>query len=131
MADMKIWVAIAVAAIALGIWGIRLWPRSTPSENALRDTQGLEAVVLRLSAANGGSSVTCRLTNHRSHTAAQVVFQVALQQTNGTILAVNPLASAAAIMPGETREISVFVPTTNRLSDVMARITVSLVHWQK
>lgn len=128
---MKTWVAIAVAVVALGIWGIRLWPRSTPSENALRDIQGLEAVVLRLAPTNGGSSVTCRLTNHRSHPAAQVVFQVALQQTNGTILAVNPLASAAAIMPGETRETSVFVPTTNRLSDVMARITVSLVRWQK
>lgn len=128
---MKTWVAIAVAVVALGIWGIRLWPRSTPSENALRDIQGLEAVVLRLAPTNGGSSVTCRLTNHRPHPAAQVVFQVALQQTNGTILAVNPLASAAAIMPGETRETSVFVPTTNRLSDVMARVTVSLVRWQK
>lgn len=127
---MKTWIALAIAILALGIWGMQLWPRSAPSERALRDTKGLEAVVLRSTPTNGGSLVICRLTNQRSRTAEQVVFQVALQQTNGTIVAVNPLASAATIAPGESKVAPVFVPTTNQLTDVAAQISVSLVRWR-
>jgi hypothetical protein len=128
---MKKIIAIVVVVAALFVWGSRLWPRFAPGENSLRDTTGIEATVLKVEPTERGCRVQCRLVNHRRQFAEQVVFQVALVETNGKILAVNPLASAAAIAPGETRELPVLVPTPKpTVNPAGATITISLVRWR-
>jgi hypothetical protein len=128
---MKKIIAIVVVVAALFVWGSRLWPRLAHGENALHDTAGIEATVLEIEPTERGCRVQCRLVNHRRQFAEQVVFQVALVETNGKILAVNPLASAAAIAPGETRELPVLVPTPKpTVNPAGATITISLVRWR-
>lgn len=123
-------VAFLVVIAAFFVWWPRLRQHLASREHALRDTVGMEARVLKVGPTGGGYRVQCRLVNHRRQFAEQVVFQVAVMDTNGKVLAVNPLANASRISPGEARELSVLVPATTAGTDVGAKIEVSLVRWR-
>lgn len=128
---MKTLAAIVVAGAALALWGHQLWPRRAPNQQSLRDTAGIEATALAVVPAGNGYRVQCRLVNRRQRLAEQVVFQVGLIETDGRTLAVNPLASASALAPGETRETAVFVPATATRASPTAVVEVSLVRWEQ
>jgi hypothetical protein len=127
----KACLAVVVILIALCVWGRWLWHPSPHSENALRDTSGIEVTALKIERVEGGFRVACRIANHRRQIAEQVVFQVSLIGSNGEIVAVNPLAVAAAIPAGEIRELTVPVPASFEVSNVSARAQASLVRWRE
>jgi hypothetical protein len=119
-----------VALVALLVWGQQLWHRFVPGERSLRDTAGIEATVLKVDPTGRGYRVQCRIVNHRQQFAEQVVLRVALAEASGKILAVNPLVSASAVAPGETRELSVLVPTPAVTTNAGSKVEVSLVRWK-
>ncbi len=130
-AKSKAWFAAIVLLLALCVWGRWLWPASTHSEETLRDTSGIEVTALKVERAQGGFRVACRIANHRRRVAEQVVFEVSLLGPDGKIVAVNPLAAAAAIPGGETRELTVPVPASPETPGVSARAHASLVRWRE
>lgn len=127
----KACLATIIILMALCVWGRWLWHSSPRSEEALRDTSGMEVTALKLEPAQGGFRVACRIANHRRQLAEQVVFQVSLLGPDGKTVAVNPLASAAAIPANESRELTVPVPAPLEVSNVSAKAQVSLVRWQE
>lgn len=71
----------------------------------------------------------CRMENRSIRVAEQVVFQVAVLNAAGESLAVNPLASASALVPGEMREIPVIVPAPTAFTHVNVKAHITLVRW--
>lgn len=130
-AKSKAWFAAIILLLALCVWGKWLWHPSTHSEEALRDTSGIEVTALKVERAQDGFRVACRIANHRRQFAEQVVFEVSLLGPDGKIVAVNPLAAAAAIPGGETLELTVPVPASPETSSVSARAQASLVRWRE
>ena len=127
---MKTVAASLVILIALCVWGRQLWSPGGPGENELRDTTGVTVTVLKVRSAERGYLVQCRVENHGQKVAEQIVLNVALTDSTGRVLAVNPLAGVSTVTAATARDLAVFVPLRERTTNIQARAAVSLVRWQ-
>lgn len=127
---MKRIAAVLVLVVASAVWGYRLWSPTVPTGQSLRDIAGIEGSTLSIQVAKHGHRVVCQIVNRRQQFDEQVVLRVALVDAAGRTLAVNPLASASTIAPGEARELIVMVPSPAETSKVSAEVMVSLVRWK-
>jgi len=125
----KIGLAIAVMAVAVVVWWIRLTGGPALDPNTLRDTQGIDAEVLELDSGDGGYSVRLVIVNHGQGLAEQVVLTVSILDPDGRLVAQNPLVSLSNLPPGDARELNILVPDRAPEADNSAETEVSLVRW--
>ncbi|MCP5528645.1 MAG: hypothetical protein H7A47_17785 [Verrucomicrobiales bacterium] len=127
---MKKGVATVILLLAVGLWAWRFLAGTELSESDLRRTAGVRAEVVASRATPRGVEVTCRVSNPTGRGAAQVVLRVALVDTNGQMLAANPLAGVADLAAGQSREARFLVPLSQPLATVRPDVAVSLVRWR-
>jgi len=127
---LKALLAVLVVLAAVCVWTQSLRRSGTPDLQALRDIGGVTNTVVGVQRVAHGYQVQCRLINARKQPAQQVVMRASLVGVDGQTLAANPLAGAANVAPGESREFSIFIPLEASLTNLRAQTAISLVRWQ-
>lgn len=129
---LKTALAAVVVIAAVCIWSHSFRRLHTVELQSLRDVGGVTNMVIGLQKVPHGYQIQCRLANQRRKLAQQVVLRASVTDNDsGQVLAANPLASAANLAPGESREFNIFVPLETSPTNVRAQAVVSLVRWQE
>lgn len=127
---MKQWTAIIVLLAAAGIWGWRLIPAGAPTEKSLRQTGGLSVQVISTRATPRGVEAACRINNAAPRAADQVVLRLELKNSQGQVIAANPLAAVANVAAGHSRDAVFLLPSRAAPPGHHVDAEVSLVRWR-
>lgn len=129
--NFKTGIAIAVVLMALGVWTRTFWSRRAPDEADLRQTAGVTAMVLAAQPTARGWQVQCRVSNERSRAAEQVVLNLELTDSQGRVLAANPLAAVPNLAAADTRDVFFVIPFREPVTNAQVQAEVSLVRWRQ
>lgn len=128
-------VLLVMLGVILGgilVWRYFFWRSNQFDESKLRDTQGVEVVLIRTSPTSQGIMVAYTIENRTGRTASSIVLTAEVQNADGRPVAVNPLINVLMMKPGEKRSLTAmapFLPDVQTSTPLKPQIRTTLVRW--
>lgn len=126
---LKILMVTMLVGLAAGLWSLRLLGDRGADPDALRDTRGVDVTILSTNREQGRYNINCRVTNRTARTAEQVVLTARLIDTDGAIVAINPLVGVSDLAPASSRTVSIVLPADGIRTILQADVECTLVRW--
>lgn len=133
-ARSRVVLLVMLGVILCGVltWRYVAWRSNQFDESKLRDTQGVEVVLIRTSPTSQGILFGYTIENHTGRTASSIVLTAEVQNAGGKPVAVNPLINVLTLKPGEKRSLTAmapFLPDVQTSTPLKPGIRATLVRW--